>query len=42
MKEFFADIAGVYERKGNEETRPNLKTQDQQTHSNLLELSGAL
>jgi hypothetical protein len=42
MKEFFADVAGVYERKGEEETRPNLKTLAQDTHSNLLELSEVL
>jgi hypothetical protein len=42
MKEFFRDIAGVYERKAVTETKETRRTMAEQTRSSLLTLSEAL
>jgi hypothetical protein len=42
MKEFFRDIAGVYERKAGDETRDKRKKLAEQTRNSLLTLSEAL
>jgi hypothetical protein len=42
MKEFFRDIAGVYEQKARDETRDNLRELAEQTQSSLLKLSEVL
>jgi hypothetical protein len=42
MKEFFTDIAGVYEQKTQDETRPILKNLAEQTRKGLLDLVAEL